>query len=89
MELKVRAISNTVTAIKGFNRTFMELKVRIGRQPISGETFQSHLYGIERRIAQRVRILNIRFQSHLYGIESIEAINKEVRTYVSIAPLWN
>ena len=73
----------------GFNRTFMELKDAQGCYLLSWSTFQSHLYGIERRFINAWMSRPTLFQSHLYGIER-EKWNKwwYVRT-VSIAPLWN
>ena len=52
-------------------------------------SFQSHLYGIERRKVIMANGWHEEFQSHLYGIESAECGFTNDFPPVSIAPLWN
>ena len=48
MELKVLLAKFDVFELLRFNRTFMELKVRLLWSTRKRHMFQSHLYGIER-----------------------------------------
>ena len=90
MELKEASVRESVSAASRFNRTFMELKENAHFFWFCGLAFQSHLYGIERRMDPLHGWRSTVFQSHLYGIErKISPPWALLYWPVSIAPLWN